>query len=240
MDQRAQLYKYRGNRCAACGLGIEEMLLRHGTFNRLFHFHHVDPTTKANDYKRLMARQLSRRQLEEVDKCVLLCVHCHNLIHAQEIRATLTLSAQVDTRVVSQVVQGWVKADLREKRLTFVSNEPYLLHPCSVSVGTQEPRLLLLQEILGESNLISWLRNIEDHKHVEIYSYHHRKTAMKISHIAGRQASITQLIGFPSTQIEFFATNVPGEEIHFRNGVVVMKSGAVHPTGEVSYSINLL
>lgn len=240
MNLRTQLYKYKGNRCAACGLTIEEMLSRHGTFNRLFHFHHVDPTSKANDYKRLMAQRLSRRQLDEVDKCVLLCVHCHNLIHAQEIRATLTLSAQVDKRLVLQVIHGWAKADLVDRRLTFVSSEPYLLHPCHVTLSNQQPQLLLLREIEEESNLLSWLRNISEHKNIEIYSHHHRRIAMKLTHIEGKRVSVVQMIGFPVLQLEFYATNVPDEEIYFRNGVVVMKSGEVHTSGEVSYEINLL
>jgi len=239
MNQRAQLYKYKGNRCAACGLAIEEMLSRHGMFNRLFHFHHVDPTSKTNGYKRLMAQRLSRRQLDEVDKCVLLCVLCHNLIHAQEIRATLTLSVQVDRRLVLQVVHGWVKADLTEKRLTFVGGEPYLLHPCHVTIGTQPPQLLLLREIEEEPNLPRWLHNISEHKSVEIYSHHHRRIAMKLTHIEGKRVSVVQMIGFPVVRIEFYATNVPGEEIHFRNGVVVMKSGAVHMSGEIRYEVDL-
>lgn len=240
MDQRVQLYKYKGNRCAACGLTIEEMLLRHGTFNRLFNFHHVDPTSKANDYKRLMAQRLSRRQLDEVDKCVLLCVHCHNLIHAHEIRATLTLSAQVNERLVLQVIRGWVKADLIDKKLIFVSSEPYRLHPCHVTLGNQEPRLLLLWEIEEESNLLQWLRNISEHKSIEIYSHHHRRIAMRFSHLGGNRISAVQLIEFPAVQIEFYATNVPSEEIYFRNGVVVMKSGEIHTSGEVSYEMKLL
>lgn len=240
MDQRTQLYEYKGNRCAVCGLAIKEMLARHGTFKRLFHFHHVDPTSKANDYKRLMAQRLSRRQLDEVDKCVLLCVQCHNLIHAQEIRATLTFSVEVDSRVVLQNIQGWATADLLEKRLVFVSCEPYLLHPCQVTLGDQPPKLLLLREIEENSNLPQWFRDIAEHKSVEIYSHRHKCVAMKINHIGANRISVVQLIEFPVSQIDFFATNVPGEQIYFRNGVVLMKSGKVHTSGKVRYEADLL
>lgn len=240
MSDRAQLYTYKGSCCAACGCRVEEMIARYGTFNRLFHFHHVDPTSKDRAYKRLMAQRLSRAQLDEIDKCVLLCVECHGILHAQNITAELKLSAQMDSRIVAQVVRGWVKADFRERELTFVTNEPYALHPCEVRVGKLQPTRLFLCEIEQENHLHQWLREIDQHRRIEIYSFQHRRVAMCIDHIEGRNLSVTQLIGFPLTQIDFYATNVPGEVIFFRNGVVLTKSGAVHTQGTVRYEMNLI
>jgi len=239
MVARTQLYQYKGNRCACCGRGVQEILARYGTIKRLFHFHHVEPTTKAEDYKRLMAQRLSRRQLSEIDKCVLLCVECHNLVHSQEIRARLTLTSQIETRIVSQAVEGWVKADLYDRTMTFVTNEPYLLHPCAVRVGKLPERLLFVREIEEDSNLHQWIRDIAFHKSIEIYSLQLRRTAMQINHIEGLRVSIEQATGFPVCQLEFHAENVPGEVIYFQNGVVLMQSGAVHTSGSVSYEFTL-
>jgi len=101
------------------------MLERHGTFERMFEFHHVEPTTKDRHYQRLMSQRLSRRKLDEMDKCVLLCRNCHGLVHAQNIRAQLTLSIDFQNRIVSQSVSGWVKVDRVSKTFRFVTNERY-------------------------------------------------------------------------------------------------------------------
>jgi hypothetical protein len=91
---RKQLYKYKGNKCANCGLSVEEMLARFGTFNRMFQFNHVDPKQKDPRYDNLIQRQLSGEQLDEVDKCVLLCNECHGILHAQPQRSTALAKAR--------------------------------------------------------------------------------------------------------------------------------------------------
>ena len=239
MSDRAPLYKYKGNRCAACGLAVEEMIARHGTFNRMFQFHHIDPDSKDRHYKRLMSQRLTRRQMDEIDKCVLLCTQCHATMHAQEITGTLRLSVQLNKRLVSQSLKGWVKADFVDRRLAFVTNEPYLLHPCEIRIGSEAPKSLCLIEIEEDSNLHDWLRKIEHHKHIEIYSFRDRKVVMQLDHVEGKRIAVKQAIGFPLTRLELHATNVPGEKIYFRNGIVLMASGAIHSTGVISYELSL-
>jgi hypothetical protein len=239
MSDRAQLYKYKGNRCASCGLEVDEMIERHGTFNRMFQFHHVNRDTKDQHYKRLMSQRLSRRQLDEIDKCVLLCTQCHAVVHAQEITGSLTLSAQLHDRLVSQTFPGWIKADYADKTLTFVTNQPYLLHACEVRVGQQPPQLLFLTEIAQEANLYRWFREIEIHKLVEVVSPRGRRVLMQLEHIEGKRVLVREAIDFPLTAIEFRATNVPGEVLYHRNGFVLMASGAVHSRGVISFEMTL-
>lgn len=72
----------------------------------MFQLHHVDPGTKHPSYDNLMKQMLSLEQIEEVDKCTLLCTQCHTVIHAQEITAKLELSVKIGTRTVSQCLEG--------------------------------------------------------------------------------------------------------------------------------------
>jgi hypothetical protein len=142
MSNREQLYAYKGNRCGCCGLDVALIVARYGTFHRMFNVHHIDLGAKDGEYKRLMSQRLSRRQMDELDKCALLCVQCHATLHAQEILGTLNLSVQVEQRLVRQTIKGWVKADMVERKLFFVTNEPYLLHPYEITVESQSSRVL--------------------------------------------------------------------------------------------------
>lgn len=235
MSDRTQLYQYKGNRCACCGLTVEEMISRFGTFNRMFEFHHVDPDSKDRQYKRLMAQRLSRRQMDEIDKCVLLCTQCHATVHAQDIRGTLNASVQFDGRVVSQTMSGWVRADLVANTFTFLTNEPYLLHPCEVTFDQQAPIYLCAIEVAAK--IYKWLGEMEAHRSVEVVSLRDRKIALRLEHLGGAKVSVQQLISFPLMQLEFHAHNVP-EVIYLRNGFALMASGAIHSKGVVSYEVN--
>jgi hypothetical protein len=66
MSKRATQLQYKGNCCDSCGLSVTEMLDRYGTFERMFEFHHVDPTSKDRQYERMMRQNLSRRQFDEI------------------------------------------------------------------------------------------------------------------------------------------------------------------------------
>jgi hypothetical protein len=236
MADRAQLYQYKGNRCACCGLTVPEMIERFGTFNRMFEFHHVDPDSKDRHYKRLMAQRLSRKQMDEIDKCVLLCTQCHATVHAQDIRGTLKISVQLDGRLVFQTLSGWVRADLVDRKFTFLTNEPYLLHPCEVNFHHQPSLRLCAIEVAAR--LSSWLDEIEVHKAIEVVSLRDRAVALRLEHIEGEKVSVKQMISFPLMELEFHAHNVP-EVIYLRNGFALMESGAIHSKGVVSYEVTL-
>ncbi len=167
MAGRGALLQYKGNHCTSCGLSVQEMLDRYGTFERMFEFHHVDPTGKDTHYRRLMAQRLSRRQLDEIDKCVLLCRHCHGVLHAQNIRAHLTLSIDFRDRIVSQTVPGWIKVDRLSKAVGFVTNERYTLHPCRVTFADR-PDLRLTAGEIG-ARVVEWMQSMESIKALRVY-----------------------------------------------------------------------
>jgi hypothetical protein len=240
MADRAQLYKYKGNRCTSCGLSVVEMVARHGTFNRMFELHHIDPVTKHHSYENLMRRTLSSEQIEEVDKCTLLCTQCHATIHAQEITAKLELSVEIGQRKVSQCFEGWVKADILDKTFTFVTNQRFLLQPCEVRVGKKNPVELCVIEIEKDGNLLDWLQNISQYKSVEILARSNREVLMQIEHAGERKVKITQAIGFPVTTIDLSTQEGGENNVWMRNGVVLTKKGEIFTSGTLSYNCDLL
>src|ERR1700732_1123959 len=95
MDRRQFQLAYKGNRCAYCGVSVEESFKRYGTFYRMYEVNHVDPDKKDPDYDNLIRRNGSVEQLDELDKCVLLCKLCHGILHAQNIVTTMTIRVEV-------------------------------------------------------------------------------------------------------------------------------------------------
>ena len=94
MSEKEQQLRYKGYHCASCGVSVAEIVARYGTFNRLTQFHHIDPKTKSKNYSNLIRRKISSEQLDELDKCVLLCDRCHNVIHAQEKKGMLAIGPE--------------------------------------------------------------------------------------------------------------------------------------------------
>lgn len=239
MADRAQLYKYKGNKCSSCGMSVMEMVERHGTFNRIFQFHHIDPKTKHSNYNNLMKQVLSPEQIEEVDKCTLLCTQCHAIIHAQNIKGDLELSVVFDGRTVTQKFKGWILYDATDNRATFVTNQRLMLQPCEVRFGTRDPVKLCVIEIEQE-HLLNWLKRLEDLKTVEIVACSNAKPLMRIEHISTKKAKITQALGFPVTSIDASSKGNGIYDLWLRNGVALSKTGEVLTSGTFSYSCELL
>lgn len=213
------------------------MLDRHGTFERMFEFHHVDPTSKDQHYRRLMAQRLSRRQIDEMDKCVLLCRNCHGLVHAQNIRAQLTLSIDFRGRIVSQIVSGWAKADLVSKTIRFITNQPYTLHPCRVEFFNGTELFLTVGEV--GSKVLEWMQQMESIKELKVVRLRDEKLVYSMSHVGHRSIQVCHLIQFPVAEIEYQEVEHPKEVVFLRNGFALMKSGDILSEGTVNYTLNL-
>ena len=150
------LFQYRGNCCACCGKTVEQMLKRYGVANKLFQFHHIDPDKKHPDYNKLMQRKLSAEQLDEVDKCVLLCSDCHIILEAQNGEAVITLARDLGDRVVEQQLTGNIIVDMEDKKTHFFSEEEILLDLYDVQRGKDAPEMLAGIE-LHENSTLTWM-----------------------------------------------------------------------------------
>ncbi len=143
MQNRELFYQYKGSKCGSCGKTVQEMLERWGTIKRLFELNHIDPMKKHPDYKNMIRRSVTSEQLNEVDKCVLLCVECHKALHAQNISAHLHLTVTlVDGRQVSQDFKGQMLIDKRAMEFHFFTDEKFLLLPYWVHPGRAKPVIL--------------------------------------------------------------------------------------------------
>jgi predicted transcriptional regulator len=72
---KLKMIDYKGGECLDCELKLED------THYAVFDFHHLDPTTKDENFERIKYQSWEKIK-EELDKCVLLCSNCHRVRHA--------------------------------------------------------------------------------------------------------------------------------------------------------------
>jgi hypothetical protein len=239
MANREQLYKYLGNSCSHCGKSVEEMVARYGTFNRMFEFHHVDMDQKHSQYSKLMQRTISAEQIEEVDKCLLLCRDCHGIIHAQNIEGSIEIRSSIGGRVVPQELVGWFIIDDVDKTIKFISNERNLLQPCLVKLGTATAEEFFVLELMQEGRIVEWLKALDVHKKIEIMSASDSRLLLEIVHEDNIRANVRMALGFPILGMDFDVSEGDSSYLWLRNGMVLTKEGELYSEGEIRFPVNL-
>lgn len=136
MGHRELLLRYKGFCCAHCGQSVADSLERFGTFHRLYHFNHIDPVKKHPDYDNLIRRNISTEQLDELDKCVLLCAYCHGAVHAQNINTSVVITVTVEGQSASQTVSGQVIYDKVDRKLSFFTDNELEVWPYWLTLET--------------------------------------------------------------------------------------------------------
>ena len=167
---RPQLIEYLGNECAHCSKSVEEMVARYGTVHRVFKFHHVVPEEKAGDYDNLIRRNISKDQLDEIDKCILLCGDCHDILHAQGINGHLNFRIELGDRSAEQTIRGNFVVDAVDKVMTFMTNERVYVNPYFLKLGDLEPELVFGTE-LNDGLMIEKLSTLRDNGVLKLYSF---------------------------------------------------------------------
>lgn len=176
---KKHLYEYKGNGCDHCGKSISDVLKRYKTLNRMFEFHHINPELKASNYKNLIEQKLSTLQLKELDKCVLICTECHKIIHAQNEKVDLNIKLEIDNRIISKNISGWIITDHIEMTKKFISNDVHLLRPYLFKNDITE-RIVFSFEIIDDLNILfKEIKNLKDNSEFCIYSFNNGCEVLK-------------------------------------------------------------
>lgn len=102
-----------------------------------FELHHINPAKKSPDYDNLIRRKLSDEQLDELDKCALLCGNCHDTLHGQNITVPVEISLNVEgVEPVLHVITCSIIYDYEKNEATLFSDEFKLLDVYKVQIGT--------------------------------------------------------------------------------------------------------
>jgi len=230
---RRQIYKYKGDKCAGCGVTVQEMIDQFGDFKRLFELNHVGPAKKHPKYDNLIRQELSTEQLDEVDKCVLLCRICHGATHAQNINAEVVVRMTAGKRTAEQRFKGQLLANFKTGHATFFSDEKMLLHPYHVYVGAKKPRVLFGTE-LWKGQLIGLIRELPKTKSLRIKGWDGRP--MVDLQADGRKGCHGKVdISFPPMSFELHKEEGHPVFIWVRNGIALTREGEVIHGGTVTY-----
>lgn len=236
MSKEIQL-KYKGNKCSACGLSVKEMLERWGTFKRMTEFHHVEESKKADNYNALIRRKLCTEQLDELDKCILLCSNCHKLIHAQNIKANLDIKLEFEGNVYTQEIVGWVIIDFREKKMRIYTDKKDLLRLYQIKIGAEQAKVIPGVEMDSPeffSNLFKGLRN---YKMFEIRNAQNTKVLMRGTYLGSNEIELKQAVEFPFLEYEW---NENGVRSWARNGKILDENGHFLVEGTITTQIELI
>ena len=191
----------------------------------MFEFNHVDPSQKHSDYTNLIRRVISSEQLDEVDKCILLCPNCHRIIHAQGISGHVQLTVNIAGQSATQTLKGQTIIDREERRINFLSNERILVIPYLLEVGGQEPQLIFGTQL--EEILVRHFRNLPQIKRLRVMAYQSSRVLMDTQYVKENRMKMKFDLGFPVFTTEFFCGSNDAPFIWIRNGVGLTKDGDV-------------
>jgi hypothetical protein len=211
--------KYKGNNCAHCGQSVVDSLERFGTFHRLYHFNHVDPNSKHPDYDNLIRRNISTEQLDELDKCVLLCANCHGAVHAQNINISMILTVSVGGQTATQTLRGQVIFDRVDQKLSFFTDNELEIWPYWLNLGDEPVRLIFGKE-LKDTLMTKWVPLVRDSGPLAITDSNGDVLFGAIRE--GNMIEVQQTCKF--SLIPVHAVGKEGT-VWFRNGLAILKWG---------------
>jgi hypothetical protein len=210
------------------------MVQRYGTVDRMFEFNHVDPAEKHPDYTNLIRRVLSSEQLDEVDKCVLLCRQCHGILHAQGVNGHVRFTVTVASQTATQTLNGQIIRDMKERRARFLTNERVLVVPYRLQIGDQEPKLYFGTALEKEGVLLTHFRNLPRIGRLRVMAYRCDRLLLVVEHDGGNKMKMTLDVGFPVLTSELCGNGEDDPMIWLRNGVALTRDGEVIHNGTVT------
>ena len=209
------------------------MLKRYGTFQRMFELHHVDPDKKDPNYNNLIKQKLSTKQIDEIDKCVLLCRECHGIIHAQNIRAKVKLELQYAEKTVSQEFNAWVIHDAIDKKIHFLSDEKLLLNPYYSKLNDEEENLLFGTDLQSGEFFNNMLRSLKEGDTFSIFKPETKKCLFQVTHLKDT-IKIEHSVEFELIASMEAQYDDQGSRIWYRNGMLLSEDGEVIEKGVIT------
>lgn len=236
MTREIQL-KYKGNRCVSCGLSVDDMIEQYGTFNRMTEFHHIEPELKAENYNTLIQRIVSKEQLQELDKCVLLCRQCHGIVHAQDLSCKLKITVDFKGKEYSQTFNCSSIINKKDKTIRLLTADKNLLSSYLIKTGGNDPIPVIGVTLNDGVYLKSLIDELPKHKKVEIRDGTGEKKLLFLEHVADNEFDIQCSYSFPFIEIDFQTENK--KSIWVTSGGLISSDGTFETEGYFSTRIAL-
>jgi hypothetical protein len=227
------LFRYKGDCCANCGKTIDAMIRKHDVFRKIFQFHHIGPSTKSREYDNLIQQKLSTEQLDEVDKCVLLCVECHTVLHAQNDHVDVTVTIQMDgIEPIVHILKCQVIHDLESHEDTIFSDDLEYLELYRVTLGEAAPKYYSGLQLKESGALDQLIARTRTEKTLSVQTIDGRPM-LTVNRLDDRQYEITPSPDFPlaKSHLQFVASdgNLSNPlNIFVRKGHLIVDAGVSH------------
>jgi hypothetical protein len=216
------LFEYKGNCCAGCGLTVKEMMQRFGVVNKVFQFNHIEPEKKHREYDKLIQRVVSTEQLDELDKCVLLCNICHDVLHAQAVEAEVTRSVEFAGKVVEQKLKCQGIIDFETGVIRLFHNDECNLAVFKVGFPPEEPEFLADVELKQDGRLLKLLIETEGGKNLLICK-DPKEPLLRAKRLNASTCRISVSPSFPLFKFNDLLGDA-GERFWIRNGRMIVRS----------------
>ncbi len=237
-SHRPQLIEYLGNKCAHCSMTVNKMVRKFGNVHRMFKFHHVVSEQKLENYKNLIERKLSAEQLDEIDKCILLCGNCHDILQAQGVDAEVKFSIEIDGRRAEQTLRGNLITDVENGTVKFLSNERLYLSPYLMQLDEKGVRKFVYGTELNDGLMIKSLATLRESNVLTLYSYFDQRRLFQArlsdKNTVSIEYDIRMELPFVLNPIDDGETPNKG---WVRDGVALLSDGRIITSGNVSFKI---
>jgi hypothetical protein len=230
VDDRHLRLAYKGARCSICGRTVASIESRYGTSNGTFDFNHIDPSTKDPNYRNLIRRNLSAVQLDELDKCILLCRICHGIWHGQSLEGSadlrITLASGEEFKEKTRV---FGVLDFKKPKFHLFSAGKFTFRFYQYILGGMPPVTIGASEL--ESQLLYLSSLTKAHAYLNIFD--DCGLVCKVERLDCRSMQVWFDIRFPLIQCEFSTDHPDFPQVWVRSGKAVIKNRGVRIKGEV-------
>ena len=230
-DDRAIRLMYKGNRCQCCGKTVEQVQRRWGNSRGCFEFNHLDPSRKDPNYQNLIRRTLSSEQLDELDKCVLLCCECHAIFHAQRLHGNMTITTTLaDGSVKKEDVNFKGIFDFALPKIHLFTDDQSVIGLYHYQIGNDEIETRLAREL--EESLLDLTLTTRSGKILRVWD------SEGLVYTAAREdandCKVLFNVRFPLVKCEFHSDQPEHTVLWVRNGSIVERKRHIRKTGIVS------
>lgn len=233
VDDRHLRINYKGGRCAVCKRSIAAIERRFLTSKGTHDFNHIDPLQKSPIYDKLIRRVISAEQLDELDKCNLLCKICHGIWHNQRVKGVATVTTKLpDGRVVKKRVRhhGMMEIKNGKPRLHFFADEPCHLGVFMYRLGGGRAVYRLGFEL--EKDLQRLLLATRRRRTLAIWDA--KGLVFKADRLDSARLKFAFLVRFSVGKCEFRTDDPNYSHVWVRCGKMIIKGRGVRDTGQVS------
>ena len=214
------------------------MVASFGDVRRMFEFHHVDPKEKSTDYKNLIRKKLCSDQLDELDKCILLCGNCHDILHSQEIHGALDFNIELEGKTASQTLNGSFIINATKQTATFLTNEKLYLLPFWMQCSVDDSPDFVFGTELNDGLLFELLGKMGADGSIRLFDYRTGEQKFQ-AHFTETQGLMIQHDVAINLPLELNPSADNNEDLKgwIRHGVALLSDGTVITSGVVSATL---